>query len=154
MITGDPSIFMGVTVADCLPIFLSDPIAGVRGIVHSGWRGTGIAALAVRRMCDELDARPERVEALIGPGICGGCYQVDETRYRWFLRNWGGSCGRSTPEGHYVDLAEANRVLLRRAGVSRIHQVPGCTREDERYSSYRRDGNRFVRMLAFCGPAV
>lgn len=149
MVTSDPAVILGVTVGDCLPIFLRDRTTGARALVHSGRRGTGIAAVAVDVLESHLGSRPEEIEAYIGPGICGGCYEVGEEVYRRFLDRWGPDCVRSTGDSHFVDLKAANQLLLHRAGVERVRSSPGCTLESRAYSSYRRDGAGFARMLAF-----
>ena len=51
-----------VTAADCLPILIAAP-NGAYALLHSGWRGTGIAATAVRLSAAALRGRtglPER----------------------------------------------------------------------------------------------
>lgn len=72
-------IALGVKTADCVPILLEDPMAGVIGAVHAGWRGTaaGIAGVCVDKMCS-LGAKPERIRAAIGPAIHFCCYEVGE----------------------------------------------------------------------------
>lgn len=149
MVTSDPAVVLGVTVADCLPIYLRDPRSGARGLVHSGWRGTGVAAVAVESLERNFGARRGDIEAFIGPGICGDCYEVGEDVYRHFLDGWGPDCVRRTADSHYVDLKAANEILLHRAGVEHLCSSLACTMESRAYSSFRRDGVGFVRMLAF-----
>ena len=64
-------------VADCTPVLLADPEAGVVGAVHAGRPGmvSGIVDVAVARM-RELGARD--ISAVVGPSVCGRCYEVPE----------------------------------------------------------------------------
>ena len=79
LVTNEPATVMVILVADCAPIALIDPEAGVMAAVHAGWRGT--AAGAVGQALDamtELGGRNDRVVAFIGPAVEPGRYQVDE----------------------------------------------------------------------------
>jgi YfiH family protein len=148
---GDALLTM--TVADCLPIFLADPETGAFALVHSGWRGTGIAAEALNRMESSLGTRRERVSAVIGPGIGPCCYSVPEERYAAFLSGFGESAAIRGGGGRFfVDLRRANQLLLERAGVSWVGVVGDCTACTPALGSFRRQGPRdFTRMLAFIG---
>ena len=77
MVSNVPGIALGVLGADCAPILLADPGAGVIGAAHAGWRGAlaGIVAEVVQAMVG-LGARPERVTAAIGPCIAAASYEV------------------------------------------------------------------------------
>src|SRR6266566_2795509 len=70
-----PSIVLGVLAADCAPVLLADPAAGILGAAHSGRAGTeaGVVIALVHAMTGS-GAEPGRMHALIGPTICGGCY--------------------------------------------------------------------------------
>ncbi len=142
---------LSIRTADCFAILLADHDAGAVAAVHAGWRGTAgrIAYRAVEKMVDELGAQPERVEALIGPGIAGCCFEVgSETAARFDAR-----FVRSEPKPH-VDLAGANRSQLLEAGLRprNIHAVGQCSYCDsEPFFSYRREGESAGRMLAFIG---
>ena len=68
---------LGVLVADCAPVLIADPQARVIGAAHAGREGmaAGIAPALVRAMTG-AGADPARMHAVIGPAICGGCYEV------------------------------------------------------------------------------
>lgn len=78
LVTRERDVTLAVLAADCVPILLADPEAGVIGAAHAGWRGvtTGVAGAAIRAMT-ELGARADRVQAALGPAIRGCCYEVD-----------------------------------------------------------------------------
>ncbi len=161
IVTRDPRLLLTVTVADCLPVFLLDRVTGAFGVVHSGWKGTGIAAEAVRLMAARFGTRPGDVAAAIGPGIGPCCYTVPSERCREFRERFGPDCVRG---GSRLDLRRANTVLLEAEGVGSVSVVEECTGCSARLGSFRRqaagrpgDGGhpdgagRFTRMLAFIG---
>jgi YfiH family protein len=80
VVTAAAGLGLAVLVADCVPILAADPVAGVVAAVHAGRRGAaaGIAEVAVAKMA-ALGASPDRIEVLLGPAICGGCYEVPES---------------------------------------------------------------------------
>jgi YfiH family protein len=140
-----------VTVADCLPIYLVDPQHGVFALLHSGWRGTGIAVQALKRMEEEYGSRPSRVEVSIGPGIGSCCYRVEEDRYRQFLDRFGRRSVRKHQGAFFLDLAAANFGLLTHWGVRKIRICRNCTACTPQLSSFRMDGPKFGHMLACIG---
>ncbi|HIC29219.1 MAG TPA: hypothetical protein EYO85_07255, partial [Rhodospirillales bacterium] len=74
---GLSGLALGVLTADCAPILLADPVAGVIGAAHAGWRGAlaGIVEAAVAAMA-ALGARRGRIAAAIGPCIGRDSYEV------------------------------------------------------------------------------
>src|SRR5262245_52768271 len=38
--TSTPGLLLTVTVADCIPVYLVDPVAKAIALLHSGWKGT------------------------------------------------------------------------------------------------------------------
>ena len=143
-----------VTVADCLPIMLAAPDGGY-ALLHSGWRGTGIAAAAVRALGQRFGTAPAALQAVVGPGIGACCYHVDETRYRLFRSRYGPGAVRTAGGRRYLDLRAANVTLLRRLGVRDIAVVAECTCCSPRLHSSRRDGGGAAcrLMAAFLRPA-
>lgn len=141
-----------VTAADCIPVFLSDPATGAYGIVHSGWKGTGIAGDAVREMTALFGTRPADVLAVIGPGIGPCCYRVPEERWRAFKEAFASGAVRAPDGSPVLDLIRANEDVLSGAGVERITRVADCTCCSPHLGSFRRQGQSFTRMLAFIGP--
>lgn len=127
-----------VRAADCVPVLLADPAAGVVGAVHAGRVGVGVGVVtrAVERM-RELGAG--EVRAWVGPHVCGRCYEVPATLRdevaalvpeTYAETSWG------TPS---LDLGAGVAAQLAAAGASAV-SVERCTREDPELHSYRRDG--------------
>lgn len=79
LVTDRPGPVLVSLAADCVPVALVDPAAGVLATVHAGWRGVaaGVVEAALRRM-GELGARPSRMEAGIGPAVSARTYQVGD----------------------------------------------------------------------------
>ncbi len=150
-----------VTVADCLPILLVDRASGAFGIVHSGWKGTGIVGEAIAAMGARFESRAADIAVTIGPGIGACCYRVPEERAVLFAEAHGqGAVVRGDDGTPRLDLRRANVELLRRAGVEDIAVVKNCTCCSPALGSFRRQGARdFTLMLAYitgreqCSPS-
>lgn len=80
LITNEPGVVLATFYADCVPLFLMDPIKKVIGLSHSGWKGTvgNIGKVTVERMVKEYGCKPEDIYGAIGPSICQDCYEVSE----------------------------------------------------------------------------
>jgi YfiH family protein len=152
LVCTEPGLVIYVRVADCTPILL----AGPRGVaaVHAGWRGTveGVLPAAVERLCAWSGQRPEQLRAAVGPSIGPCCYEVGpevvdglarHAPAELFLRHRPGR--RPT-----VDVAAVNLHLLRSLGIL-AERLPGCTRCEERFHSWRRDGPAAGRQAALIG---
>ncbi|MEW5814016.1 MAG: peptidoglycan editing factor PgeF [Spirochaetota bacterium] len=152
IVTADKALYLTVTTADCLPIFLVDQKTGVFGIVHSGWKGTGIAVNAVERMHGEYGIRFKNIKAVIGPGIGSCCYSVDRERAALFRKNWGNRSVLKKNGNCCLDLKTVNAHLLLKKGVEDITIFDDCTSCNPLLGSYRREGKHaFTRMLALIG---
>jgi YfiH family protein len=155
MLSADRGIVLSVTAADCLPVFLYDTETGAFGLLHSGWRGTGIVSEALRLMAGQWRTRPGALAAVLGPCIGACCYGVDEERAAAFEREFGaGAVRREEAEGgtrRFLDLKAANAGLLEAAGVRNIAVCGDCTFTDERLGSFRREGRSYTRMMALAG---
>jgi YfiH family protein len=130
LVTASPEVVLAILTADCVPIVLHDPVAGVLACVHAGWRGTvaGVTAAAVAAM-QGLGTRPSDVIAGIGPAIGADRYQVGPDVHEAVSRSFGPAAPAfirpdpSAPARWLLDLPSANRHALREAGVPgpRIH---------------------------------
>ncbi|MFE2610493.1 peptidoglycan editing factor PgeF [Streptomyces mirabilis] len=140
VVTARRGLALAVLTADCTPVLLADPVAGIAGAAHAGRPGmvAGVVPAAVRAMV-ELGAEPERIVARTGPAVCGRCYEVpDEMRAEvaaiepaaYAETSWG------TPA---VDVTAGVHAQLERLGVCDRAQSPVCTLESDDHFSYRRD---------------
>jgi len=142
---------IAVTVADCLPIFISDRQSGAIGMLHSGWKGTGILTEAVHSMQRTFGSRAADLSVTIGPGIGSCCYEVDSERAREFAGNFGSDTVVWRDGKPSLDLRKANLQLARVAGVGSVTIITDCTCCTPWLGSYRREGQAFHRMVAFIG---
>jgi polyphenol oxidase len=153
LVTASPAVVLAILTADCVPIVLHDPVAGVLACVHAGWRGTvaGVTAAAVAAMRG-LGTRPADVVAAIGPAIGADRYQVGPDVRAAVSRSFGPAApgfirpDPSAPGRWLLDLPSANRQALREAGVPdpQIHAtdlvtgpVPGHFCSDRAFFSDR-----------------
>jgi len=121
-----------VLTADCLPVALASPHAVA--MLHAGWRGlaAGVLEEGVKAL-RELGGQDGPIEAAIGPGAGGCCYEVGAEVH--------GAFGREPRRGP-IDLKAIARERLSAAGVDTVHDVGLCTMcsDAELFFSHRRDG--------------
>ncbi|MFJ5994377.1 peptidoglycan editing factor PgeF [Streptomyces sp. NPDC092370] len=140
LVTTRRGLALAVLTADCVPVLLADPVAGVAAAAHAGRPGmiAGVVPAALRAMT-ERGAEPSRIVARIGPTVCGRCYEVPEAMRAevsaiepaaYAETSWG------TPA---VDVSAGVHAQLERLGVRDREQSPVCTLESRDHFSYRRD---------------
>lgn len=124
LITNEENVVLATSYADCVPLFFVDTKTKAIGLSHSGWRGTvgRMGAVTLERMNEAFGTNPADVICAIGPSICQSCYQVDETVYEEFRKEFSkADCeAMFLPEddGHYrLDLWKANELILLEAGI-------------------------------------
>jgi YfiH family protein len=141
VIATEPGLAVAVLVADCVPILLADPDAGVVAAVHAGRVGSrvGVLPAALDAMRD-AGARMDHVEALLGPAVCGECYEVPAAMQTDVATHLPGSASRTRQGTTGLDLRAGLWQQLADAGVARIGVDPRCTVEDRTLFSHRRDG--------------
>ena len=149
LITDTTGVALLVTVADCVPILLFDPIQNVIGVVHAGWRGTANAIVqrAVYKMQEEFKTNAENMLVFIGPSAGACCYEVSEEVAVKFAN-------KIVPYNSikiFVDLKKENASQLKQLGVvtGNIEISVHCTIcEKQLFHSFRRDGKSAGRMMA------
>ncbi|UUU21360.1 peptidoglycan editing factor PgeF [Streptomyces sp. DSM 40750] len=140
IVTTRRGLALAVLTADCVPVLLADPVAGVAAAAHAGRPGmvAGVVPAAVRAMTG-LGADPARIVARTGPTVCGRCYEVPDAMRAevasvepaaYAETSWG------TPS---VDVCAGVHAQLERLGVHDREQSPVCTLESRDHFSYRRD---------------
>jgi YfiH family protein len=150
-ITRESGIILSIFTADCLPIFIYDPVTPSIGLAHAGWRGTlnRIAAKTLEEMVAVFHTNPSQCRVAIGPAIGTECFAVTE--------DVAGQFAAIFPEtvhfdnsNYRVDLSEFNQKTLRNMGVPG-QQITGsglctsCLRED--FYSYRAENRTTGRMM-------
>jgi polyphenol oxidase len=129
LVTRAPGVLLVILTADCVPIVLHDPVAGVLACVHAGWRGTvaRVSAAALAAM-QTLGASPSQIIAGVGPAASPARYQVGADVHQAVTAAFGPAAAGfirpdSVPDRWLLDLWAANRFLLMEAGVpaAQIH---------------------------------
>jgi YfiH family protein len=155
-VTTEPGLVLAVLVADCAPVLLADPVAGVVGAAHSGRPGT--AAGVVPALVTEMrkhGAEPERIRAALGPAACGGCYEVPAQMRDEVEAAAPGSYATTTAGTPGLDIRAGIAAQLAAEGVTSVRIDPRCTIETPDLFSYRREGRtgRFAGFVWLKDPS-
>ncbi len=160
LVTNRPGIALGILTADCAPVLLAEPEAGVVGAAHAGWKGAigGVTDATIAAM-EALGARRDRIAAAIGPCIARPSYEVDGDFVRRFEQADPANerffaDGRAGHAQFDLEAYVAHRLAA--AGVRRIEALGLDTYADEdRFFSYRRATHRaepsYGRQIAIIG---
>jgi len=138
--TDQPGLALGVLVADCAPVLVADPVAGLVGAAHSGRAGT--AAGVVPALVDAMIGRgadPSRMVALVGPTACGACYEVSaelRDEVAAILPQARSTTRQGTPA---LDVRAGIAAQLAGRGVTAVRHDDRCTIESPELYSYRRE---------------
>lgn len=148
--TTEPALALGVTVADCAPVLIADPVARVVGAAHAGREGmtAGVVPALVAAMA-AAGADPDRMHAMIGPAICAGCYEVPaqlRDRVAAAVPEAGCITRAGTPG---IDIRAGVEEQLASRGIRTVGGDRRCTAETPGLFSYRRDGStgRFAGLI-------
>lgn len=120
--------------ADCVPVFLVDPVNRVIGLCHCGWRGTAgrISVKTIERM-ESLGAHRDQILAAIGPSICKNCYEISADVAEIFSREFPAFgekiLVKKQKEKYQLDLWKTNKEILLEAGIKeeKIEVTNLCT---------------------------
>lgn len=143
LVTDRPGLLLGVVTADCAPVLLADPVAGVIGAAHAGWKGAvgGVTDATIAAM-EALGAKRGRIVAAIGPCIAQASYEVDAGFRARFITEMSDNGQFFVPgqPGHFqFDLAGYVAHRLKTAGIGAVEPLSLDTYPDaERFYSFRR----------------
>ncbi|WP_405947372.1 peptidoglycan editing factor PgeF [Streptomyces prunicolor] len=140
VVTARRGLALAVLTADCTPVLLADPVAGIAGAAHAGRPGmvAGVVPAAVAAMV-ELGADPARIVARTGPAVCGRCYEVPADMRADVAAVESAAYAETSWGTPAVDVTAGAHAQLDRLGVRDREQSPVCTRESGDHFSYRRD---------------
>jgi len=148
LVTATRGLVLGVSTADCGPVLFADPVAGVVGAAHSGWKGAvaGVLQNTVGAM-ENLGAAKNNITAVLGPTISQKAYEVGPEFRERFCEENGGNDRFFIPSGrpnHFMfDLPAFITARLEDLGLNTVADMALCTYEDEeRFFSYRRTTHR------------
>ena len=153
LITDKNNIFLAISVADCVPIFLYDRANHVVAAVHSGWQGSSkkILLKTLEEMSEKYGTKPKNIFAHIGFSAGSCCYEVGKDVAAYFDTDF---LVRKNDDKFFLDLKKFNRSLLLSFSVpaEQIETNEFCTVCNPSFlHSYRRDGKESGRMMGIIG---
>lgn len=144
VVTADASVTrlegaaLAVLIADCVPVLLADPAARVIGAVHAGRRGL-VAGVLQAGLAAAAAEGATRLRAVVGPAICGRCYEVPAALRDEVDARVPGAASTTSWGTAALDLVAGVRGILDDAGV-RVQVLDACTFTDVRWYSHRASG--------------
>jgi YfiH family protein len=146
--TGTRGVLLAITVADCIPVYVVDPVTPAVALLHAGWRGVaaGVVEGGIGLLAGRTGTRVENLLVHCGVGICGACYEVGSEVAR--------ACGvEAVADGPTrLDLRAVIAGRVRRLGVDQVTASPHCSAHDSRlFWSHRASGGGAGRMVAYLG---
>ena len=163
LITNVPGVTLVTFYADCVPLYVVDPVHKAIGLSHSGWMGTvhRMGRVTLEAMAKQYGTRSEDVLCCIGPSICQDCFEVGsevaEAFQRVFKKEYWPELFNQREDQKesgkcQLDLWKANEIILREAGVlpEHIQTTDICTKCNPEYLfSHRVMGNQRGNLAAF-----
>ena len=152
LISKSNSVVLSIQVADCIPLFLADPLNGIIGLVHAGWRGVEkrIIPDTVNKMVRKGGSR-DGIIAFMGPSIRQCCFEIGPDVSKKFpidcLINGNG-------DRSFLDLQRVatNQLIHSQILAKNILSSEECTKcNPDKYFSYRRSGEKAGRMISVIG---
>ena len=160
ILTDQPGVTIFMRFADCVPVFLVDPVRRVIGVAHAGWVGSvnRVSAVAVQAMTRRYGCQPDNILAAIGPSIGVEHYPIGEVvidRVKYSFGNDSRKLLFEYEDGVHLDLGKTNQLMLEAQGVQQIEQAGICTAcHLEDWFSHRGEAGktgRFGALLALAG---
>ncbi len=151
MITKDKNLVLCIQTADCLPVFILDPIDNIIAMVHAGWRGTEKKILfkTIQKMLNAFDSKPENLIISFGPGIHSCCYEVSADFQQYFSAE----VLEKRHNKYYLDLIKENSLQAIETGVTEkniLTESSLCTCcHLDKFFSYRKEGDQSGRIVSF-----
>ena len=150
LLTDKQDIILSLQTADCVPIFLFDKINNIKGLIHSGWKGTKdkIIQKALNIMLDRGSIVSD-IFVIVGASIQKCCYEIGDELIPLFNDR----CIYIVDDKKYLSLQEQILIDLSELNIQKnnIYIDNRCTFTDDDLSSYRRDKQKAGRMLSFLG---
>ncbi len=139
LVTGTPGLALAVLVADCVPVLAYDESARVIGAAHAGRSGAagGVGRELIRAMI-ALGAAAPNIQVILGPAVCGQCYEVPPEMRAAVAAQLPGSATTSSTGTPALDLRAGLRQQLHTLGVRGVAVDPRCTMEEPGLFSHRR----------------
>lgn len=151
LVTRTKRIALGVVTADCGPVLFYDPIAGIAGACHAGWKGArnGIIQATIRAMEEQGGVRSQ-IYATLGPTIQQMSYEVGPEFPAFFLEPYHTYFCPAPKEGHhYFNLPHYILTQLLNEGITQVHDLCQNTFTGN-FASRRRLLSQGVEPVNFC----
>lgn len=159
LVTNVTGLALASYYADCVPLYILDPINKAIGLSHSGWRGTvnKIGVETINLMEVNYGSNPADMIVCIGPSICADCYEVREDVAAEFKNSFSEDIIDNIlsykGNGKYqLNLWEACRKTFIEAGVKpgniNVTDICTCCNKDVLFS-HRGSNGRRGNMAAF-----
>ena len=141
LVTATPGVALVVLSADCVPVLLAGRVRPVVAAVHAGRRGvqSGLVGAAIAAL-GEQGVEPRELVGLVGPAVCGLCYEVPEAMADQLATAVPAARSTTRSGTPALDLPAAVAAQLGAAGVADVEVDPTCTVESGNLFSHRRDG--------------
>jgi len=148
LITDIKGIALGIYVADCIPVFLCDPVKKCVAAIHAGWRGTAVEIVkrTVQTLKNRYGSDSQNLLAWIGPGITGDEYEVD----LGVAGNFAERFYQKRGDKYLLDLKAVNLNQLIECGLSEENieiSTYSTFAGVDMFHSFRRDGLKAGRHL-------
>lgn len=145
MVTTRPGLGLLIRVADCIPVLLADPAAGIVGAAHAGRAGLlgGVLQAVVERL---RQAGANDLQAWLGPHICGACYEVPGELADEASRLVPATVATTSWGTPGIDLGAGAESVLVGLGVQ-VHRHDPCTMTSGELFSHRGDGPQTGRQV-------
>ncbi|OGZ17523.1 MAG: hypothetical protein A2V72_01800 [Candidatus Nealsonbacteria bacterium RBG_13_37_56] len=159
LITKEKNIFLTITTADCLPIFIYDPKKEIIGLIHGGWKSLAgnILKEAINKIINNFKSNPAHILIGIGPGISQCHFEIKNDLVRKWSDRTIFAPGVILKEDNkkHLDLKKIAKLQLIELGIKEenIEISSECTFcLKDKYFSYRRDKPEQIKtMLAIIG---
>lgn len=148
LVTDTKNLPLAIFTADCLPVFLYDPLTPAVALVHAGWKGTrdNITARAVQLMQEKFGSKVSGLYIGLGPAIRNCCYEVGEDFKNYFSEGLIRKGNRN-----YLDLIRLNKLQVLGLGAceDNIFDSRTCTScRSADFFSFRKEGKDCGRMMS------
>jgi copper oxidase (laccase) domain-containing protein len=87
----------------------------------------------------DLGATLDKIEVLLGPAVCGKCYEVPQPMMADVEKHLPGSASKSRAAKPALDLRAGLWAQLANLGIGKLGMDPRCTFEDRALFSHRRE---------------
>jgi len=130
LVTNQANVALAVQVADCMPLLLLSK--NVVAAVHVGRKGL-LNQVAVNAIVEMKKLGAEQISGVVGPHICGNCYEVDPQMFDEITKDYPATAGKTNHLNLFAGLADQLKAIkLKNLGI--------CTKENVNYFSHRAYG--------------